>query len=131
MRWVVDGMNVIGARPDGWWRDRHAAMVRLVAQLERWAAERGEQVTVVLERPPSPPICSKVVEVACAPRPQRDSADDEIVRRILADPEPAAIGVVTSDAALAARVCAAGATVRPAGSFRAQLDAAENTSGPA
>ncbi len=122
MRWVVDGMNVIGARPDGWWRDRHGAMVQLVGQLERWAAGRGEQVTVVFERPPSPPIRSEIIEVACAPRPQRDSADDEIVRRVLADPAPGAIGVVTSDGELAERVRAAGATVRPAGSFRSQLD---------
>lgn len=70
--------------------------------------------------------------MACAPRPRRDSADDEIVRRVLADPEPGTIGVVTSDGELAARVRAAGATVRPAGSFRAQLDeTAESTSGPA
>ncbi len=129
MRWVVDGMNVIGARPDGWWRDRHAASVRLVGQLERWAARRGEQVTVVFERPPSPPICSEVVEVACAPRPRRDSADDEIVRRVLADPEPGAIVVVTSDGGLAAQVRAAGATVRPAGSFRAQLDEPADSAG--
>ncbi len=87
---------------------------------------------MVFERPPTPPICSETVEVACAPRPRRDSADDEIVRRVLADPEPAAIGVVTSDGALAARVRAAGATVRPAGSFRAQLDeTAEGASGSA
>jgi len=24
MRWIVDGDNVMGARPDGWWRDRAA-----------------------------------------------------------------------------------------------------------
>src|ERR1700685_627690 len=30
VRWLVDGMNVIGTRPDGWWRDRHRAMVNLV-----------------------------------------------------------------------------------------------------
>ncbi len=131
MRWVVDGMNVIGARPDGWWRDRHGAMVQLVGQLERWAGGRGEQVTVVFEQPPSPPIRSEAIEVVCAPRPRRDSADDEIVRRVLADPEPGAIGVVTSDKALADRVRAAGASVRPAGSFRAQLDdTAEGASGP-
>ncbi len=41
MRWLVDGMNVIGTRPDGWWKDRHAAMVRLVGQLELWAASAG------------------------------------------------------------------------------------------
>jgi hypothetical protein len=28
VRWIVDGMNVIGSRPDRWRRDRHAAMVR-------------------------------------------------------------------------------------------------------
>ena len=52
MRWLVDGMNVIGTRPDGWWEDRHQAMVRLVDMLERWAAYGGEDVTVVFEQPP-------------------------------------------------------------------------------
>lgn len=122
MKYLVDGMNVIGTRPDAWWNDRHAAMVRLVHMLESWVAVTGEDVTVVFEQPPSPPISSTVVEVAHAPRPRRDSADDEIVRRILADSEPAAIRVVTSDAWLADRVHAAGATVEPAASFRSQLE---------
>jgi len=30
VRWFVDGMNVIGSRPDAWWRDRDRAMLRLV-----------------------------------------------------------------------------------------------------
>ena len=47
MRWYVDGMNVIGTRPDGWWRDRDAAMTHLVDLLERWAATEGEDVVVV------------------------------------------------------------------------------------
>ncbi|MBV9088657.1 MAG: RNA-binding protein, partial [Mycobacteriaceae bacterium] len=25
MRWIVDGMNVIGTRPDGWWKHRRRA----------------------------------------------------------------------------------------------------------
>ena len=33
-RLIVDGMNVIGSRPDGWWRDRPGAMRRLVEKLE-------------------------------------------------------------------------------------------------
>jgi len=88
MRWYVDGMNVIGTRPDGWWRDRDAAMLRLVDLLERWAASEGEEVVVVFERKPSPPIRSTVIEVAHAPKPRRDAADDEIVRRVARSPTP-------------------------------------------
>jgi predicted RNA-binding protein with PIN domain len=115
-------MNVIGTRPDAWWRDRHAAMVRLVHLLENWVAVSGEDVTVVFEQRPSPPISSTVIEVAHAPRPRRDSADDEIVRRVAAEREPGEIRVVTSDLWLVDRVRAAGATVQSADSFRAQLE---------
>jgi uncharacterized protein YaiI (UPF0178 family) len=116
-------MNVIGTRPDAWWKDRHAAMVRLVHLLENWVATTGEDVTVVFEQPPRPPISSTVIVVAHAPRPRRDSADDEIVRRLTADSEPGTVRVVTSDGWLADRVHAAGATVEPADSFRTQLEA--------
>src|SRR6478672_12322410 len=104
-------MNVIGTRPDAWWRDRHGAMVRLVGMLERWAAASGEDVTVVFERPPSPPIRSTVIEVAHAPRPRRDSADDEIVRRLRQEPNPALVRVVTSDRWLAEQASHLGAAV--------------------
>lgn len=123
MRWLVDGMNVIGARPDGWWRDRHGAAVALVALLERWAEGTDDHVTVVFEHPPAEPIPSAVVEVAHAPRARRDSADDEIVRRARAAPEPATLRVVTSDRRLAERVRAAGASVESASAFRALIDA--------
>jgi predicted RNA-binding protein with PIN domain len=122
VRWLIDGMNVIGTRPDAWWKDRHGAMVRLVDMLERWVAASGEDVVAVFEQPPSPPISSTVIEVAHAPRPRADSADDEIVRRLVADPEPGEVRVVTSDRWLADRVRAAGATVEPAESFRARLE---------
>jgi predicted RNA-binding protein with PIN domain len=122
MRWLVDGMNVIGTRPDAWWKDRDAAMLRLVDQLERWAVDDGEDVTVVFERPPSPPIRSTVIDVAHAPKPKRNAADDEIVRRLRADPNPGAVRVVTSDRWLADRVYAAGASVEGASSFRTRLE---------
>ncbi|MGI8413655.1 MAG: NYN domain-containing protein [Solirubrobacteraceae bacterium] len=122
MRWLVDGMNVIGTRPDGWWSDRDAAMLRLVNLLERWAAQNGEDVTVVFERAPSPPIRSTVIAVAHAPKPRRDAADDEIIRRLRADPQPALVRVVTSDRWLADRADAAGASVTGADGFRLRLE---------
>ena len=122
MRWVVDGMNVIGTRPDGWWKDRHRAMVSLVDKLERWAAATGDDVTVVFEQPPRPPIRSTVIVIAHAPKPRRDSADDEIIRMLREEPDPGVIRVVTSDGWLSDRVRAAGATVDPAAAFRALLE---------
>ncbi len=123
MHWFVDGMNVIGTRPDGWWRDRHAAMERLVEQLERWVVATGEDVTVVFESKPRPPIRSTVVEVAYAPRARANAADDEIVRRLRALDDLSQTRVVTSDRVLADLAGAAGAAVAPAAGFRAQLDA--------
>ncbi|HSD24987.1 MAG TPA: NYN domain-containing protein [Solirubrobacterales bacterium] len=124
MRWMVDAMNVIGSNPDGWWKDRHAAMVRLVDQLERFAAATGDDVTVVFERPPKPPITSPVVEIAHAPRPRPNAADDEIVRRLREDPDPEGIRVVTSDHALADQARFLNATVEPAEAFRRQIESA-------
>jgi len=115
-------MNVIGTRPDQWWRDRDGAMHRLVDQLERWAVTENEDVTVVFERPPSPPVRSTVIEVAHAPKPKANAADDEIVRRLEIDPEPHTIRVVSSDRALAERAWGLGATVEGADSFRRRID---------
>ena len=122
MRWMVDAMNVIGTRPDGWWKDRHAAMVRLVDQLERWAASTGDDVTVVFEREPSPPIESPVVEVTWAPRPGPNAADGELIRRLREDPDPAQITVVTSDHALADQARFLKARVEPAEAFRRKIE---------
>ncbi len=122
MRWLVDGMNVIGTRPDAWWRDRHRAMVGLVDLLERWSAATGEEVTVVFEQPPRPPIRSTVIVVTHAPRPRRDSADDEIIRLLGEITEPGMVRVVTSDQWLGDRVRATGATVEAAAAFRSHLE---------
>jgi predicted RNA-binding protein with PIN domain len=122
VRWIVDGMNVIGSRPDGWWKDRNGAMVALVERLDRWASGRGDHVTVVFERPPSTVITSSVVEIAHAPRAAANSADDEIVRLVAADAAPHDIQVVTSDKGLSDRVATLGASVYPAASFRDVID---------
>ena len=115
-------MNVVGTRPDGWWKDRNGAMLRLVDLLERWAAAEDEEVTVVFERPPSVPIHSTVIEVAHGPRARPHSADDEIVRRLEQAGEVTEIRVVTSDRWLADRAWALGATVVSAESFRGWLE---------
>jgi predicted RNA-binding protein with PIN domain len=122
VRWIVDGMNVIGTRPDGWWRDRDVAMARLVDRLERYAAATGADITVVFERPPRPPLTSPVIDVASAPRPKANAADDEIVRRLRAADDPEEIRVVTSDRALADMARALGALVEPAEAFRNEIE---------
>ena len=122
VRWIVDGMNVIGSRPDGWWKDRGSAMVTLVDRLDRWASVQEDTVTVVFERPPSTAITSSVIEVAHAPKGAANSADDEIVRLVQADARPHEIRVVTSDRALTDRVRSLGASVYPAESFRDLID---------
>src|SRR3954454_18970364 len=115
-------MNVIGTRPDRWWKDRRGAIVRLVGHLERWTQTHDRPVTVVLERPMSPPIESSVIEIAHAQMAAANSADDEIVRLVQADRKPQDVTVVTSDGALAQRVRDAGASSHSAASFRQLID---------
>jgi uncharacterized protein YaiI (UPF0178 family) len=121
VRWLVDASNVIGARPDGWWRDRDGATRRLLAQLADLAA-RGDEVTVVLDAG-DPALAGRRggLEVVLAPRRGRDAADDEIVA-LLRDRGAGGVRVVTSDAELARRVRELGAEVEGAGGFRRRLD---------
>jgi predicted RNA-binding protein with PIN domain len=120
-RYVVDGMNVIGARPDGWWRDRTAAMERLTGALDAHARETGDDVTVVFDGRPRE-IAAERVDVRFASRRGPNAADDDIAAIVQGDPEPGAISVVTSDGDLARRVRDAGASVVGAGEFRRLLD---------
>jgi hypothetical protein len=123
MHHLVDAMNVIGCRPDGWWRDRHGALERLVGQVERWSSWSGERATVVLEQRPAAPIPSSAVEVAWAPEPGPNAADAEIVRRLRRAEEPASVRVITSDRGLAKQVRLLGGTVEPSSAFRRRLEA--------
>jgi len=100
-------------------------MAALVDSLERWAAD-GNDVTVVFEKPPSPPIRSALITVTHAERAASNSADNEIVRLVHATEDPHEICVATSDSALSTRVRAAGATVYPAAGFRRLLEDLDN-----
>ena len=120
-RWIVDGMNVIGSRPTGWWRDRPGAMRDLVEELEAFAGRGGDQVTVVLDGKPFD-LEGHAVDVRFASRRGRNAADDDIAALVAGDGEPGDLSVVTSDADLARRVRDAGAAVVGAGEFRRLLD---------
>ena len=123
-RYLVDGMNVIGSRPDGWWRDLDGAVVRLARCLAGWQAAENVAVTVVFDgAEPAELKAAGLGDLEVVFAGKGRAADDEIVRRTGIDPEPASLTVVTSDRALADRVLAAGAgKVVGAGAFRRMLD---------
>ena len=120
MRWLVDGMNVVGSRPDGWWRDRRAAMRGLVDRLEAFAGETGDEVAVVFDGRPFELDGGGRVEVGFRPG-GRNAADDAIVEWVGADGDAASLTVVTSDRELVRRVRDAGAEVISAGAFLRRL----------
>lgn len=120
----MDGMNVIGSRPDGWWRDLDGAVVRLARSLAAWQAAEGVEATVVFDGgEPSDLGAPDLGDVEVAFAGKGRAADDEIVRRAGSDTDPASLTVVTSDRGLVERVRAAGAgKVLGAGGFRRRLD---------
>jgi 8-oxo-dGTP pyrophosphatase MutT (NUDIX family) len=132
---IVDGANVMGSRPDGWWRDRAGAMTRLHAELtalaetglprlpdgmagpplDRWYPQPvlvvEGQARAVLGRVPA----SGAVRVVAAP----GSGDDTIAE--LAGQLPGQRLVVTADQELRRRCQAAGAAVTGPRWLTAQL----------
>lgn len=117
---VVDAANVVGSRPDGWWRDRRGATQRLLDQLDARAAQGvpaellglpGElwwpRWHAVVEGAARGVATTEHVAVTSAP----GSGDDAIVALVAELASTAApIHVVTADRGLADRVTALGAT---------------------
>lgn len=123
-RFVVDAMNVIGTTPDGWWRDRDGAALRLLDRLARFAAHEDVALTVILDGRPlagAPEGERDGIEVLYARRPGRDAADDRIAEYVAALPDPQRTLVVTSDRGLVLRVQDAGASTMGARAFLAWL----------
>ncbi|HEV7523378.1 MAG TPA: NYN domain-containing protein [Acidimicrobiia bacterium] len=124
-RLLVDGNNVVGSRPDGWWRDRPGATRRLVVTLQSLAARTGDDVTVVFDGRPLPELPEGAhdgVRVAYARRAGRDAGDDRIVEEVAHDDDPSSLTVVTSDRALAQRARELGAQVEGAGALIRELE---------
>lgn len=108
---VVDVANVLGSRPDGWWRDRVGATQRLLARLA--GADLGDVVAVVEGR------AREVTDVPGITVVRADgSGDDEVVRQALARP---GCTVVTADRGLQGRL-PHGTTVLGAGTLRSRLE---------
>jgi hypothetical protein len=111
---VVDGANVVGSRPDGWWKDRAGAAARLH---DRLVATRGLAVRVVLvlegrARGGVPEGVTGPVEVVHAGGEGDDTILAEAARAAAAG-RP--VAVVTADRGLAARAAEVGAILRRPG----------------
>jgi predicted RNA-binding protein with PIN domain len=128
--WIVDAMNVIGSRPTGWWRDRGAAVHRLLDATRRFVSVTGEAVTLVVDGRPRADLPEGEhdgVRVVYASRPGANAADDRIVALVAACASASGIRVVTSDRRLQGRVRQLGARVEPVGAWVRVLDAAAGT----
>ena len=115
---VVDGANVVGSRPDGWWRDRPGAALRLHSALTR--TDTGyDHVILVLEGKARAGVAAGADGTVETVHAQADG-DSTIIElaRSLAGP----VAVVTADRALAAAVAEAGATVLKPGWLLELLD---------
>src|SRR3954449_7452170 len=88
-------MNVVGARPDGWWRDRPGAMARLIAALDAVAGETGDPVTVVFDGR-AHDLPAEGGEVRFATRRGPNAADDDIAALAAADADPGSLAGVNS-----------------------------------
>jgi hypothetical protein len=118
---LIDAANVVGSRPDGWWRDRAGASRALVDRV-RVAVEAGrlaEPVVVVLEgaaRGGAEEGESGGVTVVHAP----GSGDDSLVA--LASEARGEVTLVSADRGLRRRAEALGADVAGPGWLLALLD---------
>ena len=103
---LVDGNNVMGSRPDGWWRNRAEAAQRLVADIVPVARSLGGTWTVVFDGAESPPIPPQErVSVVHTGHGRRDGADDRIVELVSALPDSAITLVYTVPTRGCARGC--------------------------
>lgn len=125
---VVDGANVVGSRPDGWWRDRHGAAERLRDQLAK-LAETGlpdpdratvswwPRIILVVEGKAKHVTSTPGVEVVAA-----DTDGDSKIVEVVAQ-QKARVLVATADRELKGRVEALGASILGPGTLRTRLDA--------
>jgi hypothetical protein len=111
---VVDAANVVGSVPDGWWRDRAGAAVKLRDKLIDITSKglsdlpAPVEVVLVVEGKARDIPATDSVRVVSAP----GSGDDAIVELVSAEGAGRRVVVVTADRGLRQRVTALGAEVR-------------------
>ena len=122
-RVFVDGNNVMGSRPDGWWRDRADAARRLVAEIIPLALGHGGAWTIVFDghEPPAMPPSRECLTVIHTGHRRRDRADDRMVEFVHERSDRAGSLVYTSDAKLRTRVKALGTQVTRSGVLLSQI----------
>jgi len=107
---IVDGANVMGSRPDGWWRDRGAAARRLQEQLLAAALPYDEIVLILEGKARQGVLAGQDGRLRTVHAP--GSGDDAIVEAVIAEIEMGdgrGVTVATADRVLRDRVKAAGA----------------------
>jgi predicted RNA-binding protein with PIN domain len=113
---IVDGANVVGSRPDSWWRDRAGAARRLQEKLLT-AVLPYDEVVLVLEgaaKRGNPAGQDGRLRTVHASGSGDDAIVEAVVEQVDVDDERS-VTVVTADRALRDRVEAAGASsVSPA-----------------
>ena len=108
--WIVDGNNVFGSQPDGWWRDRAAAAERLTTRVAAWCEAHDQRAVLVFDGRPVARVeraagsARAHLEVAFAGHDSRDAADHRIVA-LVEDRLPAEdLTVVSADRGLIDRL---------------------------
>ena len=117
---VVDGANVVGSVPDGWWRDRPGAAARLHAGLRSATPEFDLTLLVLEGRARSGVAAGAVGNVTTIHAPA--SGDDEIVAQCRAQADAGAhVTVASADRGLLSRLAPLGVAVLGPRTLRAQL----------
>jgi hypothetical protein len=142
---VIDAANVVGSRPDGWWRDRAGAARRLAGSIVAVLVSRPDDLVELLDGTASSAetgtdAVAAALQVHLVLEGAAGKVDDLPTHPLLdvvhapADGDSAIVAlveglagesgrvlVVTADRALRERVRAAGAEVTGPGAFRAAL----------
>jgi hypothetical protein len=130
---IVDGANVVGSRPDGWWRDRPGAARRLAGRLAAALTVDAARLADALGRPGADLHLHLVLEGAAAgvedmpthPRlavVHAEADGDTTIAALAAElATDAPVVVVTADRALQEQVRNAGATTLGPGTLLGAL----------